>query len=89
MGGKHTAKNVMVTAVKLQRRRPRAERARLRAQIRALCDEFGIETQALAAWMGEAAAPRLAASAPLPPPGERSATAAAKPARRTPPRTAA
>ena len=84
---------------------PDGERLRLdpkvvaqRAQLRALCDDFGIESQALAVWMAEMPAAANAAhtahagaqaSLPLQPPGERTATGETKdkPTRRAQPRT--
>ena len=95
IGGEHTAKNVMITAVRLPSRRAEPEAlAQRRAQLRALCDDFGVESQGLAAWMGEvpaaAAATALAKSAqavPLQPPGERTSKMKDKPTRRAQPRT--
>ena len=89
----------MITAVKLPSRRDEPEAlARRRAQLRALCDDFGIESQALAVWMAEMPAAANAAhtahagaqaSLPLQPPGERTATGETKdkPTRRAQPRT--
>ena len=56
IGGEHTAKNVMLTASKrpLGREISGAEIEDLRARLRQLCAEFGVERQALARWMGEA-----------------------------------
>ena len=97
IGGEHTAKNVMITAVKLPSRRDEPEAlARRRAQLRALCDDFGIESQALAVWMAEMPAAANAAhtahtgaqaSLPLQPPGERTGETKDKPTRRAQPRT--
>lgn len=97
IGGEHTAKNVMITAVKLPSRRDELEAlAQRRAQLRALCDDFGIESQALAVWMAEMPAAANAAhtaladaqaSLPLQPPGERTGAMEDKPTRRAQPRT--
>jgi hypothetical protein len=98
IGGEHTAKNVMITAVRLPSRRAEPEAlAQRRAQLRALCDDFGIESQALAAWMGEVPAAANAAhtalasaqgqALPLQPPGERTSEMEDKPTRRAQPRT--
>ena len=95
IGGEHTAKNVMITAVKLPSRRAEPEAlAQRRAQLRELCDDFGIESQALAAWMGEvsanAAQTALASgqAVTLQPPGERTLSETEdKPTRRAQPRT--
>lgn len=56
IGGEHTAKNVMLTASKrpIGRESSGAEIEDLRARLRQLSAEFGVERQALAHWMGEA-----------------------------------
>ena len=94
IGGEHTAKNVMITAVKLPSRRDEPEAlAQRRAQLRALCEDFGIASQALAVWMAEMPAAANAAhtgaqaSLPLQPPGERTGEMEDKPTRRAQPRT--
>lgn len=55
IGGEHTAKNVMVTASRRtdSKRRSAAEIDALRARLRELSSEYGVESQSLARWMGE------------------------------------
>jgi SAM-dependent methyltransferase len=48
IGGEHTAKNVMITAV----RDSRSKRKDIREQIRSLAKEYGLQSQKLAQWMG-------------------------------------
>jgi hypothetical protein len=53
IGGEHTSKNVMITAVQRQRLQSEKERASLRKRIRDLASLHGIQHQKLAEWMGE------------------------------------
>ena len=53
VGGEHTAKNVMIAAVKRKHPRSDAELAERRAEFNAMCEQFSVREQALAVWMGE------------------------------------
>jgi SAM-dependent methyltransferase len=53
IGGEHTSKNVMITAVKRQRPQSAAEIEGLRRRLRDLMDSHGVEDHRLAHWMGE------------------------------------
>ena len=53
VGGEHTAKNVMIAAVKRKHLRSDAELAERRAEFNAMCEQFSVREQALAVWMGE------------------------------------
>jgi hypothetical protein len=53
IGGEHTSKNVMITAVQRHRLQSEKERAVLRKRIRDLASLHGIQHQKLAEWMGE------------------------------------
>jgi trans-aconitate methyltransferase len=54
VGGEHTSKNVMITAVKTdEKRQPADQKDQLRQRIRSLAALHGIREQKLATWMGE------------------------------------
>jgi uncharacterized protein YegL len=53
IGGEHTGKNVMITAVKRQRSRSEQELLGLRERVRALAALHGIKEHRLAKWMSE------------------------------------
>ena len=53
VGGEHTSKNVMITAVRDGRRRTPEEVEALRGQLKALAGEFGLQSLKLAALMQE------------------------------------
>jgi hypothetical protein len=50
IGGEHTTKNVMITAVKIRRRR--ASKDVIKEEILSLAGTYGIRYQKLANWMG-------------------------------------
>ena len=52
IGGEHTSKNVMITAVKTSKKQTEKRRELLRHQIREFCASHGIRKQRLADWMG-------------------------------------
>jgi hypothetical protein len=52
IGGEHTGKNVMITAVKRRRSLSEKQFSALRERLRALAKLHGVETHCLATWMG-------------------------------------
>jgi hypothetical protein len=53
IGGEHTSKNVMITAVKKKRSRSAKERSELKGRLRSLAALHGVRQQRLAMWMKE------------------------------------
>ena len=53
IGGEHTSKNVMITAVKRKQKLSDKSKEQIRKRIRSLADLYGIKTQRLVTWMGE------------------------------------
>ena len=53
IGGEHTSKNVMITAVKKKQKLSEKSKEQIRTRIRSLAHLYGIQTQRLATWMGE------------------------------------
>ncbi len=54
IGGEHTSKNVMITAVKRARARTKQQKEGLRKRLTSLADLHGIQRQKLAVYLGEA-----------------------------------
>ena len=53
IGGEHTAKNCMITAIRKQRTTVSSNSDDVRSRLRHLAGQYGVRQQRLAQWMGE------------------------------------